>query len=425
MNIEVKHRKTRYFFQGKQTCSLVTLIANLSVQMLSSVSFIAKGVRCSPYAKVGALRAVNLLSCMQLDSWSHVSTLATSLTNVNAWSVNGVSLTSSDTASNLFAFSLLPYLVMLFFLARPESKTPSVGNFGFQFLLVFVAATIPAGIFAKTEYHDILANVDWLHGLAESFLTITNLLIITGFRNSMQTKVEATNISLNFSALIKELLPVLMIGGILFASVSGWQTPLHAEPANALSLPTWTVHTSSIFEWLLAMNYIWNYAEVSNNPRWKGMSWAMVPSHASGLTACTYHFFYNSSDIIWMVALQAALTVLGNTCMAIAAYRIFQHGKEVNTSKSLVGIRSWESTGSSQESSSPIFYTSLALKSLLTAAVIKYGELYFDQPFSPDGAMALSLICVPVLFNAAMLYRRNMESSSTTFSTRESLQGRD
>lgn len=30
---------------------------------------------------------------------------------------------------------------------------------------------------AKVHYHTILANVDWLHGLAESNLTITNLLI--------------------------------------------------------------------------------------------------------------------------------------------------------------------------------------------------------------------------------------------------------
>jgi hypothetical protein len=32
---------------------------------------------------------------------------------------------------------------------------------------------------AKVHYHTILANVDWLHGLAESNLTITNLLIGT------------------------------------------------------------------------------------------------------------------------------------------------------------------------------------------------------------------------------------------------------
>lgn len=30
---------------------------------------------------------------------------------------------------------------------------------------------------AKLQYNSILANVDWLHGSAESFLTMTNLFI--------------------------------------------------------------------------------------------------------------------------------------------------------------------------------------------------------------------------------------------------------
>ena len=50
---------------------------------------------------------------------------------------------------------------------------------GFYFLLAFVFATIPAGIYAKVEYGTSLSNVDWLHGTAESLLTVTNLLIGT------------------------------------------------------------------------------------------------------------------------------------------------------------------------------------------------------------------------------------------------------
>lgn len=38
---------------------------------------------------------------------------------------------------------------------------------------------------AKTEYNSILADVDYLHGLAESFLTITNLLIVNAFRKAV------------------------------------------------------------------------------------------------------------------------------------------------------------------------------------------------------------------------------------------------
>lgn len=64
--------------------------------------------------------------------------------DVSAWSVTSV---TSDTAAELFQASLLPYLAFLWFLSRKETKTPEGGTFGFAFLLVFVVATIPAGIY--------------------------------------------------------------------------------------------------------------------------------------------------------------------------------------------------------------------------------------------------------------------------------------
>lgn len=73
--------------------------------------------------------------------------------DVSAWSVTSL---TSDTAAELFQASLLPYLTFLWFLSRKETKTPEGGTFGFAFLLVFVVATIPAGIFGKRT--DILAG---------------------------------------------------------------------------------------------------------------------------------------------------------------------------------------------------------------------------------------------------------------------------
>jgi hypothetical protein len=86
---------------------------------------------------------------------------------------------ASVVAPQLFAFSLFPYLGFLYHLtkAKAKAKAPTMMVFGFYFLLAFVFATIPAGIYAKNVYHTSLANVDWLHGSAESLLTITNLLI--------------------------------------------------------------------------------------------------------------------------------------------------------------------------------------------------------------------------------------------------------
>ncbi|KAK8266594.1 hypothetical protein V6Z12_D12G256400 [Gossypium hirsutum] len=68
----------------------------------------------------------------------------------------------------------------------------------------------------------------------------------------------------------------------------GTSLPL-SEPANALSLPTWAIHVSSVVEWITAMALVWQYGEKSGFESWKGLSWGMV-----------------------LVALQAALTVIGS-----------------------------------------------------------------------------------------------------------------
>jgi hypothetical protein len=88
---------------------------------------------------------------------------------------------SKDT---LFALSLFPYLGFLWFIHR-SGQTPRLALIGFYFLLVFVAVTIPAGIYAKVQYGEALANVDWLHGSAESLLTLTNILIVLGFNQAI------------------------------------------------------------------------------------------------------------------------------------------------------------------------------------------------------------------------------------------------
>ncbi|KAI3835453.1 hypothetical protein MKX03_034543 [Papaver bracteatum] len=94
------------------------------------------------------------------------------------------------------------------------------------------------------------------------------------------------------------------------------------EPQNALSLPTWAIHVSSVVEWITAMILVWQYGEKSGCESWKGLSWGMVPLLGGAFCACTWHFFYNSESLSILVALQAALTVIGNFTMCIAAFRI-------------------------------------------------------------------------------------------------------
>ncbi|MBE9141271.1 DUF3593 domain-containing protein [Nodosilinea sp. LEGE 07088] len=86
--------------------------------------------------------------------------------------------------NTLFALSLFPYLGFLWFMTRTK-ETPRLALIGFYALLVFVAVTIPAGLYAKVGLGAELADVDWLHGSAEAFLTLSNILVVLGFRQAV------------------------------------------------------------------------------------------------------------------------------------------------------------------------------------------------------------------------------------------------
>jgi heme A synthase len=92
----------------------------------------------------------------------------------------------------LFAVSLFPYLGFLWFLTR-SPQTPRLALAGFYLLLVFVVVTIPAGIYAQTVYGVELANVDWLHGSAEIFLTLSNVVLVVGLEQAVRSKLQSQN----------------------------------------------------------------------------------------------------------------------------------------------------------------------------------------------------------------------------------------
>ena len=90
----------------------------------------------------------------------------------------------------LFAVSIIPYSIFLFYLY----KINSVNNFvktGFSLTVLFVFITILVSIFTLNFYDKTLVEVDFLHGLAESFLTLSDFVILFGFiklLNSLEVK---------------------------------------------------------------------------------------------------------------------------------------------------------------------------------------------------------------------------------------------
>lgn len=334
----------------------------------------------------------------------HIATKSAKWTMmVDPWSVSPEA--ADAIAAQFFALSLFPYLGFLYYLAQPETKCPPLATAGFRFLLVFVFCSIPAGIYAKTHYHDILANIDWLHGSAESLLTITNILIVLGMRSAVNNASSDASIrpekpasGLNSIA----ILPLLALFGTAFGGLQ-----LHPEPLNALSFPTWIIHVSSIIEWLMAMSLVYEYAKVSRNPRWKALTWAMIPLHTSGLCACTYHFFYNAASLNALVTLQAALTFGGNVALFAAAYSIYRYGKipketeeRIIMAPTRIGLPGFEDLAvTSKDDSSFLFLAKVFVFSTVGAAVVKWGEPWLNTPFSPSYGVALAMIFLPTALN--------------------------
>jgi len=87
---------------------------------------------------------------------------------------------------------------------------------------------------------------------------------------------------------------------------------------HALSLPTWWIHIASVLEWLLAMLAIQQLGLQRQERGWQWLALAMLPALMSAMCACTWHLFDNPEALRGLVVLQAALTTIGNLCLALA-----------------------------------------------------------------------------------------------------------
>ena len=80
----------------------------------------------------------------------------------------------------LFAASIIPYSIFLFYLYKINSVNRLVKT-GFSLTVFFVFITIVLSILSLTFYDKTLVDVDFLHGSAEFFLTLSDFVILFGF----------------------------------------------------------------------------------------------------------------------------------------------------------------------------------------------------------------------------------------------------
>jgi hypothetical protein len=187
------------------------------------------------------------------------------------------------------------------------------------------------------------------------------------------------------------------------------------------------------------MGFAWRWADIVNNPSWKGLTWGLLPLHSSGITACTYHLFYNQIPIL--VPLQALLTFIGNTTAALAAYRVARSNgwqpplseemtataDALTFSPSASNAPAEKQESEKQESDSLLgfedlgdalagdndysFLLKLFVGCAVASYVIKYGEIFFDFPYEANVYLGFAAVGVPSALNALKWHKRSQDPS--------------
>ena len=94
--------------------------------------------------------------------------------------INFIEILAEIDNTALFAASIFPYAIFLFYLFKIKSVNKLVKT-GYSLTVLFVFITIVVSIYTLNHYDKTLVEVDLLHGLAESFLTVSDFVILFGF----------------------------------------------------------------------------------------------------------------------------------------------------------------------------------------------------------------------------------------------------
>ena len=105
--------------------------------------------------------------------------------------INFIEKLASIDNTALFATSIFPYAIFLFYLYKIKSLNKIVKT-GYSLTVLFVIITIVISIYTLNYYDQTLVEVDFLHGLAESFLTLSDFVILMGFIKTLNN-LEVNN----------------------------------------------------------------------------------------------------------------------------------------------------------------------------------------------------------------------------------------
>lgn len=150
------------------------------------------------------------------------------------------------------------------------------------------------------------------------------------------------------------------------------------------------------------MDLVWRFGEASGRPEWKGLTWAMLPLHASSLCACTFHLFYNAPALNALVALQAGLTLFGNATLCAAAARL-----AARYADAAPPALAPAAAAAAVRDSDAAFALKASAGSVALAAAVKYGSLGVDTLFDPSLPLALLIVTGGTAATAAAFAARS------------------
>ena len=110
---------------------------------------------------------------------------------MNNFFIEFINKLSSYENTYIFVFSIVPYSIFLYYLFKIKELN-NIVKIGFSLTILFVAITIIFSICAEIIYGRSLVEVDLFHGLAESFLTLSDFVILLGFLSILK-KLEVKN----------------------------------------------------------------------------------------------------------------------------------------------------------------------------------------------------------------------------------------
>lgn len=85
----------------------------------------------------------------------------------------------------------------------------------------------------------------------------------------------------------------------------------------SLSLSTWQIHELCIFEWVFAIECIWNFTIYTKNILFLLISNTLILFLISGISVLNWHYSNNDYQLLWLIDFQALFTLFANLNCAI------------------------------------------------------------------------------------------------------------